>query len=166
MLAIGASFSDYIVGVHSAAAVIAFGPLFAFPVMSQLAARSDARMLPFVHRLQRQIGRMIIDPGLAVVLVAGIYLASDLHDWKRFFVGWGVAVTLVLGGLEGAVMIRSEGRLAELAGRDLAAAAGASGGVRLSDEYRAAARLHTRVGGVMALLVVATVIIMAVGQAG
>jgi hypothetical protein len=162
MLITGASFAAYIIGVHTVAVLVAFGPLFAFPLMTGLAGRREPRMLPFVYRLQQAIGRRLIAPGLLVVLVAGIYLASDFHLWKRFFVGWGLAVVVILGGLHGAVLLRQEGRLATLAERDIEAAGG--GEVSLGADYRATERQHAIVGAVMALLVVATVIIMAVNR--
>ena len=39
------------------------------------------------------------------MLVAGIYLASDEHQWSSFYVGWGILAVIALGALEGAVQI-------------------------------------------------------------
>ena len=56
---------------------------------------------------------------LLIVLVAGIYLASKLHQWSAFYVQWGLAVAVVLGGLFGAYFIPNERKLGEIAARDV-----------------------------------------------
>ena len=71
----------------------------------------------------QRIGRVVINPGLLVVLLAGIYLASDQHQWSVFYVQWGIAAVIVIGAIEGSWMIPREGRLAKIAERDLAATA-------------------------------------------
>jgi len=143
--------------------MIAFGVTFAYPLFVVAGARIDPRAMPWFHRVQVVIGRRLISPGLAVVLLAGIYLASKLHQWHAFYVQWGLAVVVVLGAIEGAIMIPRERKLAELAERDIAASG--SGEVAWSPEY---ASLLTRVriaGTVVSLLVLITVYLMTV-QAG
>jgi hypothetical protein len=147
-----------ILAVHIAAVVVAFGVTFAYPLLGVVGRRLDPHAMPWFHRMQQQVGRRLISPGLAVVLLAGVYLASDLHQWKRFYVAWGLAVAIVLGALEGAFMIRSEGKLAELAERDLAP----SGPGDLSGEYDALARRTGAVGAGMSALVLVTVYLMTV----
>ena len=39
-------------------------------------------MLNAATEMKVMISRMVINPGLLVILLAGIYLASDLHQWK------------------------------------------------------------------------------------
>ena len=165
MLVTAASFSDWIVAVHVLAVIVAFGGVFSYPLIDAALNRSDRRAVPAWHRLQRVLGQRVITPGLAVVLIAGIYLASDLHDWGRFFVGWGIAASLVLGGVGGAYMGPRELKLAELADRDIAAA-GPDGEVSWSEEYEKLNGQVAKVGAALALLVVATVFIMVVGAAG
>jgi hypothetical protein len=155
------AFSTVIVAVHIMAVVVTFGYLFAEPVLWPLAERIDRAAMPLLHRLRKSIGRWLINPGLLAVIAAGIYLASDEHQWKAFFVQWALGVAIVLGGLEGSYVIPKSGRLAEIAERDLAAGA-------WSDEY---VRLRGRVrvvGGAMAVLVLVTIYIMTVqpGRAG
>ncbi len=160
MLLSAVALEQIILAVHIVAVVVAFGVTFAYPLILLAGARSDPRAMPWFHRMQQLVGRRLITPGLAVVLLAGIYLASDLHQWKAFYVQWGLAVVVVLGALEGGFMIRSEGRLAELARRDVSASGG--GEVNWSPEY---GTLRKRVGalaGVMNLLVVVTVYLMTV----
>jgi hypothetical protein len=88
-----------------------------------------------------------------------------LHQWIRFYVQWGVAAALVIGGLEGAVMIKGEKRLAEVAARDVAAAAdggGAAMTVTWSQEYLALYNRMAVWGGALVALVVVTIFVMAV----
>jgi tetrahydromethanopterin S-methyltransferase subunit G len=151
------AFWQVVLAIHIAAVVIAFGVVFAYPVFVFVGSRIDRRAIPWFHRMQQQVGRRIISPGLLVVLVAGIYLASKLHYWHYFFVQWGIAVAIVIGGIEGGFMIRQEGRMAELAERDLAA-----GAQEWSEEYQALSR---RVGAVALLLyalVLVTIYLMTV----
>jgi hypothetical protein len=151
------AFWQVVLAIHIAAVVIAFGVVFAYPVFVLVGSRVDRRAIPWFHRMQQQIGRRIISPGLLVVLVAGIYLASELHFWHYFFVQWGIAVSVVIGALEGGYMIRHEGRLAELAERDLA-----EGGEQWSDEYQALSRRVGAAGLLLYVLVLVTIYLMSV----
>ncbi len=80
----------------------------------------------------------------------------------HFFVQWGVAVAIVLGGLDGGFMVRQYGRLAEISERDIAAAG--SGEVAPSAEYMATIKRVAIVGGVMNVLVLATIYVMVVNS--
>jgi uncharacterized membrane protein len=163
-----ASFYEVVLAVHIMAVVIAFGVTFAYPIMFAVAAKHDPRSLPLVHRIEYSIERMLINPGLALVLIAGIYLASKGHYWSDFFVQWGLAAVIVIGALVGSVMIPTAKRAEVAAARDLAAIdAGTPGGsgsepsVEMSEEYRALARRLSTVGTLLSLLVLATIAIMA-----
>ena len=109
--------------------------------------------------------RFLINPGLLFIVLAGIYLASKEHQWGNFYVGWGVIAALALGALEGSLIVRPAGRLAEMAERDLAATAVAAGGRRTSaewsPEYTATLRRFTLAGNVMVAIVVLTIFFMA-----
>lgn len=160
MLVTAVAVWQVILAVHIVAAVVAFGVTFAYPLFELVGTRVDTRAMPGLHRLQQMIGRRLINPGLAVVILAGIYLASHLHQWKAFYVQWGLGVSIVLGALEGAFMIPREGKLAELAERDIAAPG--AGEVKWSGEYKALAKQVGAVGAVMSLLIVITVYVMTV----
>lgn len=142
------------------AVVVAFGVTFAYPLFDVIGHRLDPRAIPWYHRMQVLIGQRLITPGLAVVLIAGIYLASKLHQWGQFYVQWGLAVAVVLGALGGLFFAPRERRLAELAERDLSASAGAE--VTWSEEYLATRRLNAIVGSASSLLVLVTVYLMTV----
>jgi uncharacterized membrane protein len=159
------TFAQVVLAVHILAVVIAFGGVFAFPLMFGAARRTDPQVIPWLLRARQQVGRFLINPGLLFIVLAGIYLASKEHQWGNFYVGWGVVAALALGALEGSLIIRPAGRLAEMAERDLAATAVAAGGRRTSaewsPEYTATLRRFTLAGNVMVAIVVLTVFFMA-----
>ncbi|HSZ14957.1 MAG TPA: hypothetical protein VK790_13060 [Solirubrobacteraceae bacterium] len=160
-----ASLYEVVLAIHIMAVVLAFGVTFAYPIMFAVAGRHDPRSLPLVHRIEYTVERMLVNPGLALVLLAGIYLASKGHYWSDFFVQWGLAAVVVIGALIGSVMIPTAKRAEQLATRDLAAvAAGAGAGesnVEMSDEYRAAVRRLGIVGSLLNGLVLVTILFMA-----
>ncbi|MFZ1996578.1 MAG: hypothetical protein WAU75_20870 [Solirubrobacteraceae bacterium] len=165
MLVTAAAFPDVILAIHILGVVVGFGFVFAFPVLFATAVRTDPAVIPWLLRARQRVGRYVVNPGLLVIVLAGIYLASDEHQWGNFYVGWGIIAAIVLGALEGSFIVRPAGRLAELAERDLASTAVAGGGQRTSatwsPEYTAALRRFSRAGNVMALIVVVTVFFMA-----
>jgi hypothetical protein len=165
VLVTAASFPDVVLAIHILGVVVGFGFVFAFPVLFAAAVRTDPGVIPWLLRARQRVGRYVVNPGLLVVVLAGIYLASDEHQWGNFYVGWGLIAAVVLGALEGSFIVRAAGRLAELAERDLASTAVPAGGQRTSatwsPEYAAALRRFSRAGNVMALFVVVTVFFMA-----
>src|SRR5271163_3884586 len=154
-----ASLYEVVLAVHIMAVVVAFGVIFAYPIMFTVAARHDPRSLPLVHRIEYTVERMLINPGLALVLLAGIYLASKGHYWSDFFVQWGLAAVVVIGALIGAVMIPTAKRAELAAARDLAASG--DGEMVLGEEYRALVRRLTAVGTLLSLIVLVTILFMA-----
>jgi hypothetical protein len=154
-----AAFSDYVLAVHIIAVMIAFGVTFSYPIFAFVGGRLDRRAMPWFHRMQATIGRRLTGPGLGLVLIAGIILASDEHQWKHFYVQWGIAAVIVLGALEGAIMTRGEQRLAEIAQRDIDAAAGRE--VTWSGDYDALFKRLGATGAVMDLIVLVTIFFMA-----
>jgi hypothetical protein len=156
MIITGAVFADYARAVHVIAVLAAFGVPFAYPLIFSIVERVDRRSVPTFHQVRKLIGRWLVNPALALVLIAGIVLASDGHLWKAFFVQWGIAAVVVLGGIEGSFVMRKSGRLAELATRDLADGSG-----QWSPEYLA---LRSRVGiaaWLMSVIVIVTIVLMA-----
>jgi hypothetical protein len=139
MLIPAVTFYTFVLAVHIAAVVIAFGVTFAYPVMYAVGIRAEPRSMPGLHRIQDSVGKFVISPFLGLALLAGIYLASKLHTWSDFYVQWGLGVIIVIGALGGAFFAPRERRLAQLAERDIAAADQASPGgqVVLGTEYRA-----------------------------
>lgn len=141
MLVTGTAFHDWILALHIIAVIVAFGLLFIYPLVGVVGVRAEPRAMPWFHRFQLAIHTRVQAPALAVVVAAGIYLASDLHAWGDFFVGWGIVASIVIGGIGGAYIAPRERRLAELAERSLVAAPASGGGaISFGDEYAAAAR--------------------------
>jgi hypothetical protein len=146
--------------VHIVAVVAAFGVTFAYPIMFTVATRSDPRSLPLIYRIEYSIERMLVNPALLVVFIAGAYLASEGHHWSEFFVQWGLGVTVVIGAVVGAVLIPTAKRAEAAAARDIAASG--EGAVELSEESRRLARRLSIVGTLLSLLVVLTILFMVI----
>jgi Predicted integral membrane protein (DUF2269) len=160
VLVVGVAFYQVALAIHIMAVVVTFGVLFAYPLIQLVGDRLDPRAIPWYHRVQEKIGQRLISPGLLVVLVAGIYLASKLHQWSFFYVQWGVAVSIVIGALGGVFFSPNERRLAELAERDVASAG--AGDVVWSPEYLALRRRNAVLGNGVAVLVLVTIYLMTV----
>jgi hypothetical protein len=155
-----ASLYEVILAVHIMAVVVAFGVTFAYPVMFAVAARHDPRGLPLMHRIEYTIERYLINPGLLLVILAGIYLASKGHLWSQFFVQWGLAAAVVIGALAGGVMIPTAKRAEAAAARDVAAAGG--GDVQLSEEYQGLVRRLSIIGSLLSTIVLVTILFMVI----
>ncbi|MHB1469797.1 MAG: hypothetical protein ACYCU0_16000 [Solirubrobacteraceae bacterium] len=159
------SLYEVILAVHIMAVVIAFGVTFAYPVIFAVGAKHGPRSLPLLHRVEYTVERWLVNPGLLLVVAAGVFLASDGHHWKSFFVQWGIGAALVIGGLVGAVMIPTSQKAEEVARRDIEEhdSAGASGAsaVVFSEEYRGLVRRLALVGSSLSALVLVTILFMA-----
>jgi hypothetical protein len=107
--------------------------------------------LPYTYRLEHTIGTRLIMPGLAVIILAGAYLASKSHAWGEAWVIVPFIIAVVLGGMGGMLFTPTERKLIEVAGSDVVASAG--GEVRYSAEHDALAR-RLQVGGAVASLLV------------
>ncbi|MGH2855093.1 MAG: hypothetical protein ACRDLF_12985 [Solirubrobacteraceae bacterium] len=156
---VAVAFWEVVLALHIVAVVIAFGATFAYPVLLGAVTKADPRALPSLYRAFHAISQRVIMPGLAAIVVLGIYLASHLHMWSAFYVQWGLAVAVVIGGIEGAYLGRREQRLVEVADRDVAAAG--EGAVTFSAEHDSLVRRIGAVGALMDLLVVLTIYFMA-----
>jgi predicted integral membrane protein DUF2269 len=158
---LAASLFEVVLAIHIIAVVVAFGVTFAYPIMFAVAARHDPRGLALLHRVEYTVERYLINPGLLIVVAAGIYLASKGHFWSDFFVQWGLAAAIVIGGLIGGVMMPTAKRAELLAARDLAAVGDAQAQAPLSEEYRALVRRLSLVGTLLSALVLVTIVLMA-----
>ena len=151
-------FFEVVLAVHIMAVVFAFGATFAYPVLLGAVGKSDSRALPALYRAVHAIRVKVIMPGLAIVVICGIYLASKLHVWSEFFVQWGIVVALVIGAVEGMFLSPNEKRLVEVAEKDLAAAG--DGPVTFGAEHDTLVRRIGAVGASMDLLVLLTILFM------
>lgn len=164
-----AAFSDAIVAIHILAVMVAFGVLFIYPLLRFIGAGQEPRAMSSFHRLQYAVHMRVQAPGLVIVLLAGIYLASDQHQWSAFFVGWGIAAVIAIGAIGGAYISPREKRLIALAEAETGAVvAGGSGapGFAWSEEYRAVARQADAARLVQLAITVLTVFFMALHVGG
>lgn len=149
---------EVVLALHIASVVVAFGVIFAYPIVFAVVSRQDPRALAALHRAELAVGQRLILPGLAVVILGGIYLASKLEVWSSFYVQWGLGIAIVLGGLGGLFFTPIERKLIEVAERDVAAAG--DGDVTMSAEYRTLVGRLGRVGALSSLLVLITIYFM------
>jgi len=143
---------------HIAAAIVAFGVVFAYPVLLATGRRVSPAAMPALHRAQNRIGQVVVTPAATVVLLAGLYMASDRWDFSQSWISTGILIVVVLLGLGGAYFSPRERRLAELAERDIAASG--DGEVAFSEEYERLSRQVAIAGAVTYALVIAAVWVM------
>jgi uncharacterized membrane protein len=152
-------FYTLVLFLHIAAAVIAFGATFAFPIIDLTVRRVDLRALPVWHEAQNQIGMKLITPGAILVLLTGIYMAVD--RWDDFGGAWfsaaGVIVVILLG-LGHGFFAPNGRRMRAQAETDLAAGAAERG--TMSAEYEALGARTRAVGIFSSLLVLVALLLM------
>jgi Predicted integral membrane protein (DUF2269) len=100
---------DVVLWIHITAVVTAFGALFAYPVFLAVNAKAPLAERATFHRLQIAFSKRVTGPTIVVVLLAGIYLASDAHLWSQAWVIVGLVLLGVIAGL-GATVLRSNER--------------------------------------------------------
>ncbi len=152
MLTFAITFYDVILTVHILAVVVAFGVMFAHPVIDAQVRSSGGADLAALHRLHVALARRLITPAMTVVLLAGLYLAIDRWSLGDPWISATFAVLLVLFVLTSSVLVPADLRLAEIAER---AEAGAGG-----EEYERERRMANRFGGLALLLVVVAIFLM------
>jgi uncharacterized membrane protein len=145
---------DVVLTVHVLAVVVAFGVVFAYPVLDAWFRRAVPGDVAALHRLHLQLGRRVISPAMVVVLLAGLYLALDRWNLGDPWISATFAILFVLFGLMGGVLTPADRRLVELAERD----AGAGGAP--SADYERERRKADLVGGLALLLVVVAIFLM------
>lgn len=154
MLTVAVTFYDLVLTVHILAVVVAFGVVFAYPVIDAQVRASSSADLATLHRLHVALGRRVITPAMTVVLLAGLYLALDRWSLGDPWISATLAILFVLFGLNGAALSPADERLAELAERDRDAGGAAS------PEYEREARRAALFGGLALVLVVVAIFLM------
>jgi predicted integral membrane protein DUF2269 len=153
-----ADISDYNVGlfIHILAVVVAFGPTFAYGIIFSVLPKHP-RSAPALFDAIRKVDTYLVNPGMIVVLLAGVYLLAE-GPWEssEAFITIGFLAIIILFGLQHA-FFRPQGRKAqELAERDLKA------GDSFSAEFEEISRRLGTVGPVAGLIVVITIFFMTV----
>src|ERR1700744_5273902 len=106
---------------HILAVVVALGPTFGYGVMFSVLPRYP-RAAPALIDGMRRIDRYLVNPGMVLLLVAGIVvLATSGSVWKgsQFFVVWGFIAIIALFGLQHGFFGPQMARLQEIAEKDL-----------------------------------------------
>ena len=130
-------FYDVVLWLHITAVVTAFGALFAYPVFLAVNAKAPIAQRTTFHRAQIAFSKRITGPAIGVILLAGIYLASDADLWSKVWVTVPLVLLFVIAGLGATVLRRGEESLvATSEAGDEAGYASALAGVRTLDVRR------------------------------
>ena len=149
------TFYSVVLAVHIMAVVIAFGTSFAYPAFMPWARKNHPQAMPVIHAMSDRLGRLVMSPAMVIVLLAGIYLASDADAWSETWVSVPLVILIVIGGMGGMFFAPNERKLGELATRDLA------NGGELSAEYDALFKRVAVAGLVVCALVLIAIFFMA-----
>lgn len=141
--------------LHILAVVLAFGPTFGYALLYSVMPQYP-RATPAVLAGVQKIDRYLVNPGMVVVLLAGIYLLAD-GPWEASdaFISVGFLAIIALFALQHGFFIPQQRRAKELAERDLEV------GDALSDEFMSLSQRIGRVGSAAGLIVVVTIFFMA-----
>jgi Predicted integral membrane protein (DUF2269) len=141
--------------LHILAVVLAFGPTFGYGLFFSVTPQFP-RATPAILAGIQKIDRILVTPGMIVLLLAGIYLLADgPWDASDAFISVGFLAIIALFGLQHAFFRPQTARARELAERDLRA------GDELSAEYEAVAGRLGKVGPMAGLIVVVAIFFMA-----
>jgi hypothetical protein len=140
--------------LHILAVVLAFGPTFGYALFFSVVPQHP-RATPAILAGVQKTDRYLVNPGMIVLLLAGLYLLSD-GSWETSdaFIGVGFLAIIALFGLQHGFFQPKVREARALAERDLKA------GGTLSAEFTALGDRIGKVGTVAGLIVVVTVFFM------
>lgn len=153
-------FYTFVLFLHIASAVIAFGATFAYPIIEMTLQKVDLRALPAWHEAQNQVGHKLITPGAILILLTGIYMVST-DRWNNvggFWFGAAGAIVVILLGLGHGFFAPNARKRRDQARADLDAGAAESG--RMSDAYVTLSRKVMPVGMLSSALVLVALLLM------
>jgi hypothetical protein len=146
------------------ASIVAFGPLFAFPLFIGVTERRDLLSLPVVLRAVNRTERAIVVPAGALVGFTGVYLAIDgpfefdRDEWMTI----GFVLYLLLFGVLVLVVEPLRAQAADEADRMLEEADEDDDELALSDAYRARMRLPNALMPAIGIVILFVVYLMEV----
>lgn len=144
--------------IHVLAVVLAFGPTFGYGIFIGVAEGNAPRSVPAVLRGIQQTDRFLVQPGLIVVLLAGIYMLIDADiSAGESWVSVGLLAIVILFGMAHGFFRPNLEKALELAERDLGS------GDTLGAEYSAVSK-KLETGGKIAGAIVAIAIFFMVVQ--
>ena len=143
MLRLAVDVYDISVAVHVMAAIVAFGPLFAFPLFISVTERRDRLSLPVVLRAVNRTERAIVVPATALVGFTGVYQAIDgpFSFDDDHWMSIGFVLYLIVFGLIVFLVEPLRARAADEADRALEEADDDDHELELTEAYRARMRL-------------------------
>jgi uncharacterized membrane protein len=153
-----ATITSYSVGlfIHILAVVLAFGPTFGYGFFFAVAPQYP-RATPALLAGIQKVDRYLVNPGMVVLLIAGIYLMSKgPWDASEAFITVGFVAIIALFGLQHGFFQPQTRKAKALAERDL------ESGDTLSEEFQAISLRLGQVGGLAGLIVVAAIFFMVV----
>ena len=143
--------------LHILAVVLAFGPTFGYGFFFSVAPQHP-RATPAILAGIQKVDRYLVNPGMIVLLLAGIGLLSASDGvWKGSdaFVVVGFIAIIALFGLQHGFFQPQTRKAKEIAERDLEA------GDTLSPEFEAISQRIGQVGTLAGVIVVVTIFFMA-----
>jgi hypothetical protein len=137
--------------------VVLLGATFGYGILFSVLPKYP-RATPALIAGMRKVDRVLINPAMILILVAGIIvLATSGSVWKgsQFFVVWGFLAIIALFGIQHGFFAPQMTKLQEIADRDLAA------GDTFSAEFETTSQKIAQVGAATGILIVVTIFIMA-----
>jgi hypothetical protein len=146
------------------AAIVAFGPLFAFPLFISVTERRDLLSLPVVLRAVNRTERALVVPAGAIVGFTGVYQAIDgpFSFDDDLWMTIGFVLYLLVFGVLVLVVEPMRAQAAEEADRLLDEADEDDDDLPLSDAYRARMRLPNALMPAIGILILFVVYLMEV----
>jgi uncharacterized membrane protein len=141
---------------HVLAVVVAFGPTFGYAFFFSVAPQFP-RATPAILAGVQRVDRFLVNPGMVILLIAGIVLVADgdnIWDGGNFFIVWGWIAIVALFALQHAFFQPQVRKAKALAERDL------QSGDALSPEFEALGQRIGQVGTLAGVLVVVTIFFM------
>jgi Predicted integral membrane protein (DUF2269) len=140
--------------LHILAVVLAFGPTFGYALFFSVVPQFP-RSAPAILSGVQKCDRYLVNPGMIVLLLAGIYLLID-GPWRTgdAFISIGFVAIIALFALQHAFFRPQTQKAKELAERDL------KSGDALSDEFAVLGERIGKVGSLAGVIVVVAVFFM------
>ena len=146
------------------AAIVAFGPLFAFPLFISVTERRDLLSLPVVLRAVNRTERALVVPAGALVGFTGVYQAIDgpFSFDDDLWMTIGFVLYLLVFGVLVLIVEPMRAQAADEADRLLDEAGEEDDELPLSDAYRARMRLPNALMPAVGVLILFVVYLMEV----
>jgi hypothetical protein len=153
---------DFSVFLHVSAVMIGFGATWAEAVMFPVAAKMSPRHLPYVHRLQLVINKLLAAPAILIVAGTGIYQVSEGNwDYGDLWVSGTIAILVVVAAILLAYFIPTDRKLLPIIEKEIADLGG--GEIQLSQlsaEYIRKGKLEGAIGTLMGVLLIVAIYFM------